>query len=197
MHSCCTDVFLLVVRVYSHTMTSMHLHGSSHEPHCLRFAQKHSHLILVARCRTPFRTWHHARALLPHLFLNQSSGNLSDPAKINGRSRPWRNYHLLQVMSPTGLLKTRITGTSLETVSSLNTRFYVSDPCPSSSRSQRQPNTQWKASRRHRNRTQMMSNFVLCLLHHCACRSEKQVQNDRKFITLNEKPWCPVHLNIR
>ena len=28
-------------------------------------------------------------------------------------------------------------------------------------------------------------------------RIEKQVQNDPKFITLNEKTWCPVHLKIR
>ena len=56
MHSFCTDLFLLVVRVYSRTLTSMHLHGSSHEAHCLRFTQKHSHLILVAQCRTPCRT---------------------------------------------------------------------------------------------------------------------------------------------
>ena len=39
-----------------HTLTSMHLHGSSHEAHCLRFAQKHSHFILVAQCRTFCRT---------------------------------------------------------------------------------------------------------------------------------------------
>ena len=38
MHSCCTGVFLRVVRVYSRTLTSMHLHGSSHEAHCLRYA---------------------------------------------------------------------------------------------------------------------------------------------------------------
>ena len=50
----------LVVRVYSHTLTSMHLHGSSHEAHCLRFAKKHSHLILVAQCRTRCRTGHHS-----------------------------------------------------------------------------------------------------------------------------------------
>ena len=31
------------------------------------------------------------------------------------------------------------------------------------------------------------NNFVLCWLHHCTYSSEKQVQNDRKFITLNEK----------
>ena len=42
---------------------------------------------------------------LPHLFLNQSSSELNNPAKINGHSRvaPWRNYHPLQVMSPTEL----------------------------------------------------------------------------------------------
>ena len=42
-------LFLLVVIEYSHTLTSMHLPGSSHEAQCLRFAQKHSHLILVAQ----------------------------------------------------------------------------------------------------------------------------------------------------
>ena len=35
--------------------------------------------------------------------------------------------------------------------------------------------------------TWTMSKFVLCWLHHCTYRSEEQVQNDRKFITLNEK----------
>ena len=85
MHSCCTDLFLLVVRVYSHTLTSMHLHGSSHEAHCLRFTQKHSHHILVAHCRTPCRTRHHARALLPRLF-PESVFQQSNPAKINGHS---------------------------------------------------------------------------------------------------------------
>ena len=29
--------------------------------------------------------------------------------------------------------------------------------------------------------------FVLCWLHHCTYRSEEQLQNDRKFITLKEK----------
>ena len=42
-----------------------------------------------------------------------------------------------------------------------------------------------------------MSNFVLCWLHHCTDRSEKQVLNGRKFITLNEKTWCPVHLQVQ
>ena len=34
-------------------------------------------------------------------------------------------------------------------------------------------------------------------LHHCTYRCEKQVLNVRKFITVNEKTWCPVHLKIR
>ena len=28
-------------------------------------------------------------------------------------------------------------------------------------------------------------------------RSEKQMRNDHKFITLHQKTWCPVHLKIR
>ena len=73
--------------------------------------------------------------------------------------------------------------TSPETVNSLNTRISVSDSCPSTNRSQRR-----KTSRhRSRNRTLKTNNFVLCWLHHCTYRSEEQVQNDRKFITLNEK----------
>ena len=56
MYSCCAVSCSLVVRMHSHTLTSMHLHGSSHEAHCLRFAQKHSHIILVAQCRTHCRT---------------------------------------------------------------------------------------------------------------------------------------------
>ena len=44
MHSCCTDVFFLTCcqSLQSHS-DPMHQHGSSHEAHCLRFAQKHSH----------------------------------------------------------------------------------------------------------------------------------------------------------
>ena len=35
--------------------------------------------------------------------------------------------------------------------------------------------------------------FVLCWLHNCTCRSEKQVRNDHKFITPKEKVCCQVH----
>ena len=34
------------------------------------------------------------------------------------------------------------------------------------------------------NRTWTKSKFVLCWLHHCTCRSEKQMRTDCKFITL-------------
>ena len=43
-------VFTCCQSVQSH-IDLMHLHSSSHEAHCLRVAQKHSHLI--AQCRTP------------------------------------------------------------------------------------------------------------------------------------------------
>ena len=46
-------VFTCCQSVQSH-IEPMQLHGSSHEAHCLRFAQKHLHLI--AQCRTPCRT---------------------------------------------------------------------------------------------------------------------------------------------
>ena len=46
-----------------------------------------------------------------------------------------RNYHNLQVMSPTELLTTKITCISPKTVRSLNFRSYVSNSCPSTSRS--------------------------------------------------------------
>ena len=77
------------------------------------------------------------------------------------------------------------------------TVFFRVNPCSSTGRSQHQLVTQRKASRRTRTWSWTMSNFVLCWLHHCTYRSEKQVQNDRKFITLNVKTWCPVHLKIQ
>ena len=126
------------------------------------------------------------RTLLPRLFLNQSSSILHNPAKINGHSRvaPWRDYHLSQVMSPSGLLNR-------------DYRHFTEDPCSSTDRAQRRPTILLRASRRPRIRTWTTTNIVLCWLHHCTHRSEKDVQNDRKFITLNEKTWCPVHLKIR
>ena len=91
--------------------------------------------------------------------------------------------HPSQVMRPSSLL---------------NTWIYVSNPCSSTDLVWRRLMIQLRASRhRLRTRTWTMSKFVLCWLHHCTYRSEKQVQNDHKFITLYEKTWCPVHLKIR
>ena len=39
-----------------------------------------------------------------------------------------------------------------------------------------------------------MREFVLCWLHHCTYRREKQVQTDNEFITSTEKTLCQVHL---
>ena len=94
VHSCCTDLFLLIERVYGHTLTPMHLHGSSHEAHRLRYAQKHSHFIFIAQKRTPCRTRHHARELFPHLSQNQSSSELNNLAKINADNRVAALYRL-------------------------------------------------------------------------------------------------------
>ena len=117
--------------------------------------------------------------LRPHL-----SGALAEP-------RPCSGYE------PKQLAENQDHWHFTEESSSLNTRIYVSNPCPSTNRSQRRNTIQRKASRhRSRNWTQTMSNFVLWL-HHCIYRREKQVQNDRKLLTLNEKNGCPVHLKIR
>ena len=97
---------------------------------------------------------------------------------------------------PTGSLTTTRTCILQKTIRPLKLRI-VLNSCPTISRLQLQPMTQRKASRRHRKRTLITKNFELCWLDHCTYRSEEQVQNDRKFITLNEKTWCPVHLKIR
>ena len=54
MHSCCAVSFQSSCRGVRSHIDPIHLHGSRHEARCLRFAQKHSHLI--AQCRTPCRT---------------------------------------------------------------------------------------------------------------------------------------------
>ena len=54
MHSCCAVVSQSCCQSVQSHIDPMHLHGSSHEAHCLRFAQKQAHLI--AQCRTPCRT---------------------------------------------------------------------------------------------------------------------------------------------
>ena len=62
----------------------MHLHGSSHEAHCLRCCPQtfilHPRRAMITRCRI----LHHARAPFPHFFPNQSSNK---SAKINATQR--------------------------------------------------------------------------------------------------------------
>ena len=48
------------------------------------------------------------------------------------------------------------------------------------------PRPRQKALLRHKMQTLMTQNFVLCWLFHDTYRNEKQVRNDRKFITLKE-----------
>ena len=185
MHSRCTALRTVVTRVTP---------GSNVVPH------KTLTLHLCTPCPMLWRTPHWALALRPLLFWFL---DLQSIAKIHYLLKValLRNYHLLQVMSltrssTTRLLITRRTCTSQKMIRSLNLRT-VSNPCPTTSRFYLQPITRRRGSRRHRNRTSMTNNFVLCWLHHFTYRSEEHVQNDHKFITLNEKAWCPVHLKIR
>ena len=53
-----------------------------------------------------------------------------------------------------------------------------------------------KALLRLKKQTWTTNKFVLCWLHHGTYRSEKQVRNDHKLITLEERAWCPVHLKV-
>ena len=54
----------------------------------------------------------------------------------------------------------------------------------------------WKALLCTRKQTWTTNKFVLCWLHHDISRSEKQVRNDSKFITLKENVWCQVHHKV-
>ena len=194
MHSCCAVSLQCCCQSVHSDNDPMHL------------AQVTKHIVCVSpkNIHTSSRNIVHLAALDDtthgHSFLTFSWTSLTGSRTILRRSEATAEWRFLlspdhlQVMSPSSLLKTG----SPETVSSLNTRIYVPKTCPSTSRSKRQPMTQQKALRhRSRNRTWRTNNFVLCWLHHCTYSSEKQVQNDRKFITLNEKTWCPVHLKIR
>ena len=58
------------------------------------------------------------------------------------------------------------------------------------------PKIPLKALPRLKKQTWTTNKFVLCWLHHCTCRSETQVRNDHKFITLKEKVWCQLHLKV-
>ena len=89
---------------------------------------------------------HRARALLPHLSWILSSAS-TNPAEIYDHSwvALWLSADPLQGMNPNSLLRTRITRISPKRSSSLNTKIYVPNPCPSTNWSQRRPTIQRKA----------------------------------------------------
>ena len=197
-YTCRSPHFLIHSRCTALRTDITHARGSSHQG--FRFP-KHSQFITARHvpCFDALYTKH------LHSVLSCSGSSIFlSTAKIRYLLKValLRNCHLLQVMRLTGssttrMLVTRRTGTWRKTIRSLNLRIYVSNLCPTTSRFYLQPMTRQKASRRHRNRTSMTNNFVLCWLHHCTYRSDELVQNDLKFITLNEKAWWQVHLKIR
>ena len=190
MHSCCTDLFLFIVRVYSNTMTSMHLHGSrlkcifaSHfKTFHLRCAMSYTLLYMTPRTGTlssPF-----PEPVFQHSEQTQQRGALTETPLFTGyepnRIAEDRDYgHFTGYGQFIELEDLRVRPLSFH--QSIVASNY--DSAESIATSQ--------------NRTLMANNFVHCWLHHCTNKSEEQVQNDRKFITLNEHTGCPVHLKIQ
>ena len=137
----------------------------NHGAFCQCLAPKQSHFI--AQCHMlHFTGLHRARALLPclrHCLPRMSYIHLSasiNPVEICGHLwvALWLSTDRSQVLSPSSLLKNRITGISPKTSISQhtrilpNTRIYVSTPCPPTNRSQRRLTNLRKASR-HRSWT--------------------------------------------
>ena len=82
-----------------------------------------------------------------------------------------------------------------KTSSLLNTKIYVSDTCLSTNRSH---SVDLRFCGKHRDTAPGLGLWRWATS--CSAgfnRIEEQVQTDPKFITLNEKTWCPVHLKIR
>ena len=158
----------------------------------------------LATCNTLYFCWaahlHLALALLP--FPRHDLPQLplvSFPARLNPTQihgmwvlTTWPCPQPSQVMSPSILPKTRILQ---------NTRIYVSNHYSSTDRAWRRLMILLRALRRPLlNRMWTMSKFVLCWLHHCTCRSEKQMRTDRKysfFTVFKVYQICQVHLKIR
>ena len=172
-----TFVTIMTVEMLTHTHSAQHILSCTVVAQiarlCVQPYHAHAWLKIEVHLCVRHRTQHPLRAMsfaaldtmhrhsFLHLFWSSDHYNT---ATIHG---PFsvallRNYHLLQIVSPTGLLTTGTAYTSPKTVSSLNLRMYVSNPCPTTSRFQLQPVTQRKASRRHQKRTLMTNNFVLC-----------------------------------
>ena len=100
-------------------------------------------------------------------------------------------HNLSQVMSPTGSLKTRslLNRRILPTVKTIRLPKLrvMSKLCPTTSHSCLLLKILLKALLRLKKQTWTTNKFVLCWLHHSTYRSEKQVRNDRKFITLKRE----------
>ena len=176
------------------------------------------HLVI---CLTRHVVWSAQHAFLVVLYTVLIHFTNQEPAPIHAALEVTvlRNPILSQVMSPiwfaTKWLAIRRLSTS-STRSSLNKRVLtlpkirsctllkkvkfrklrISSSCHSTSHSCLRPRIQWKALPRLKAQTWMTNKFVFCWLHHGTCRTEKQVRNDFKFITLEEKVWCQVRLKV-
>ena len=141
--------------------------------------------------------------LLPLSLVSKGCSRPEFPALIheNQEVTVSRIQNLAQVMSPTGLSTTRPFLSRRLCILLLNVRLpksrSISNLCPTTSHCCLPLKILFKAVPRLKKQTLTTNKFVLCWLHHDIYQSEKQVRNDRKFITLNEKAWCPVHLQIR
>ena len=103
----------------------------------------------------------------------------SDPEPRTGYE-PNRNRRILPALKTIRLPKLRV----------------MSNLCPTTSHCCLRLKILLKALLRLKKQTWTTNTFVLCWLHHGYYQSEKQVRNDRKFITLKEKAWFPVHLKV-
>ena len=176
MHSYCTVILSLTSR----TDLTHHAWLKNHGAHCQCLSPKRSHFF--AQSRTSRITWwHRTRVLL--LYMSCILLSASTPAEIYSHSRvaPWRSPDPLHFTSSGSVLKTRISSISPKTSRSLNTRISEQHRDTASGIGLRR----WAIS--------CSAGFTTVPT---GARS-KQVQNDRKFVTLNEKTWCPVHLKIR
>ena len=167
---------------------------------------------LIRTARFPCCSLHCPHPFHLHFLALAKRRSNQEPAPIHAALEVTvlRSPILSQVMSPkwfaTKWLATRRLSTS-STRSSLNKRVLtlpkirsstplkkvklrkmrIRSPCHSTSHSCLRPRIQWKALPRLKRQTWMTNKFVFCWLHHGTCRTEKQVRNDLKFITLEEK----------
>ena len=133
MHSCCTDLFSFIVRVYRNTMTSMHLHGS--RLRCI-FASHFKHFIFGAPCPTLCLYMTPRTGTLSSLFPEPVFQHSEQPCEVQWPTAAWRldgDTTFYRLWAQPDCRRQGIMGTSPDTVSSLNSKIYVSDPCLSTS----------------------------------------------------------------